>query len=786
MHRQSKALLKGSIGLSIVLLCGAGPAAAQEALSPGTRAVTIGVVTDGPSPGAMLDDLIEMELRRLVAARGVELTFKSPPEFDAGWRAAGMAPALRAALDDPEVDLVLTTGLLTTQAATRATLAKPVVSAFLQRVDLFSVADLERDRSLQENLSFVLLAGRIESDLTSLQEMEASDRVHLAIPEEFVEQLDAFGAEIVALQEASGIDLEVVALSADVPESLARVDSTVTAVLLVPTPRYSPDQRRALIRGLTERGLPTFSSVGHGDLELGAMAARTPRVATAVSRRVALNLYELIRGAEVGDLPVLITDDPRLVIAGRTAAEVGYRPSLITRGYAEILDPEALQLAEEPLELARAYELALLGNPNLAISSQQVEVSRRNRQLSLSPMLPQAGASLDVTWQDVGTLEGIFPDRLVRTGVQARQMIYDDATISRYRASGRLYESQQQSYQTARLDVLQRAGVAFLRYQLARSLYQIELANLRLTEENLELARFRERVGYSGRDEVYRWESEAAKGRSDLYSRMAVAESERIALNQILGIDQGSQWDPVDIPVDSEVFPFLDGRLPSVISDIEALDVFRDIVVQLSFESAPELASVVKRREAREIELGQRKRAWFLPSLYAAFQWAYQIDRDPEVEGLNRSLPAFELGATYPLLQGGARSFEVGRSTAELDRLLEEERLTKDLVERGTRTALSRLEASFPSIRFSRIAAESARRNLELVQEKYAQGLVNVTDLLQAQTESFGAQQSAAGSVSFFLIDLVNFQRSISWFEYERTPEERDALLQRIQAAIGR
>ena len=237
MHRQSKALLKGSMRLSIILLCGAGPAAAQEALSPGMRGVTIGVVTDGPSPGAMLDDLIEMELRRLVAARGVELTFKSPPEFDGGWRAAGMAQALRAALDDPEVDLVLTTGLLTTQAATRATLAKPVVSAFLQRVDLFNVADLERDRSLQENLSFVLLAGRVESDLTSLQEMEAPARVHLAIPEEFVEQLDTFGGEVVALQEASGIDLEVVALSADVPESLGPVVSTVTAVVLLTTPR---------------------------------------------------------------------------------------------------------------------------------------------------------------------------------------------------------------------------------------------------------------------------------------------------------------------------------------------------------------------------------------------------------------------------------------------------------------------------------------------------------------------------------------------------------------------
>lgn len=786
MHRQSKALLKGSIGLSIILLCGAGPAASQEALAPEARTVTIGVVSDGPSPSDTLRDLIEVELRQLVAGSGVELRFKSPPEFDAGWQAAGMAPALQAALDDPEVDLVLTTGLLTTQAATRATLAKPVVSAFLQRLDLFNVADLDGNRSLKANLGFVLLASRVESDLATLRELEAPDRVHVAIAEAYVQQLETLDAEVAALETASGVDLVVLPLSSDVAESLARVDSTATAVLLMSTPRHTPDQRQALIRGLTERGLPTFSSVGHDDLEFGAMAARTPPTATLVSRRVALNLSELIRGAAINDLPVLVTVDPRLVIAGRTAVAVGYRPSLMTRGYATILDPEALELEEEPLALARAYELALLGNPNLAISSQQVEISRRNRQLTLSPMLPQVGASLDVSWQDVGGLEGLIPDRLFQTGVRASQMIYDDATISRYRASGRLYESQQQSYQTARLDVLQQAGVAFLRYQLARTLYQVELANLRLTEENLQLARFRENVGYSGRDEVFRWEAEAATGRADLYTRMAVVESERIALNQIFGIDQGTQWNPVDIPVDSEVFPFLGGRLPRMVTDIDALDVFRQVAVQVGLENAPELASVGKRREAREIALGQRKRAWFLPSLYAAFQWAYHIDRQPALEGVDRSLPAFELGASYPLLQGGARSFEVGRSTAELDRVLEEERLVMNLVERETRTALSQLEASFPSIRFSRIAAERARLNLELVQEKYAQGLVNVTDLLVSQTESFRAEQKAAGAVSLFLIDLVHFQRSISWFEHERTQEQRDALLQRIRAEIGR
>jgi len=746
--------------------------------------VTIAIVTDGDSPGDTVVGLIEEELRLLVAERRIAVTFKRDPAFGGGWDPEGISRALRAALEDPDVDFVLTSGLLATQAAVNMDLSKPVLSAFLQRLDLFRVADLEGDRSLKENLSFVLLAGRVENDVATLNEIEKPARVHIALPAEYVNGLPGLGAEISKLETAAGIQVVVLPLTADVEGSLAGLPADVEAVVLASTPRLNRHDRETLIGGLTERLIPTFSLVGHEDLELGIMAARTPHTTTLVARRVALNLSELIGGVGIDQLPVLATSDPQLVIEGVTAAAVGYRPSLITLAYATIHNAEALDLAESSLSLADALDLAKEGNPNLAISGQEVEISRRERQLTLSPMLPQVDASLGASWMEPAGLEGLIPEHLVQTGIEASQMIYDDATISRYRASGRLYEGQQFNYQTARLDVMQQAGVAFLRLQLARSLYQIELNNLRLTEQNLELARFREQVGYSGRDEVYRWEAEVAKRRANLYRRIAVVETEQVALNQILGVAQETRWDTEEIPVESEVFPFLGGRLPNLVTDVIDLEKFRRFSIAFAVEAAPELMSVGKNREAREIELGQRKRSWFLPSLFAAFQFAYHINRDPALEDANRSIPRVELGASYPLFQGAARSFEVSRSSAELDRVLEQERLTRDLVERGTRTAFSQLEASFPSIRFSREAARSAGLNFELVQDKYAQGLVNVTDLLEAQTESLSAEQTAAGAVSAFLIDLVNFQRSISWFEDDHTREEQDDLIRRIENVL--
>jgi outer membrane protein TolC len=379
----------------------------------------------------------------------------------------------------------------------------------------------------------------------------------------------------------------------------------------------------------------------------------------------------------------------------------------------------------------------------------------------------------------------LIPDRLWTAGFRASQMIYDDRTISDFRSSSRLYESSQFRYQSDRLDLFRAAGSAFFNLALADVLYRIQLSYLRLTEENLELARFREQVGYSGRDEVYRWESEVAQQRSALFERLADFESSRIALSQILAVIQGTRWDVESTEIDPDAFPFLEGRFSSLLNTTSTVDRFRLFSVGLAIQNAPELASVSKTAEAQEIQLGQRKRAWFLPSFFIDAAWLYQIDRDPELSGVDRSLPRLSIGATYPVFVGASRSYEVSQNRAALERLERERRLTHDLIERQTRTAIRRMEGSFPSIRFERLAAEAARLNFDLVQDKYAQGLVNVTDLTQAQAQSFVAAQGAAAAEFAFLLDLVDYQRAISWFEADKTVEERQELAAQIQRALG-
>ena len=752
--------------------------AAQDAES-GPR-VVIGVVEEGPSPGADVVGLIEGELQRLLRRHVLE--FRRDPAFNAQWDPARMQPALQAALDDPEVDFVLAVGALASQAAGRIDRTKPIVTTFVQRPDLFRVHQSTADRAVDSNLVIISHPLRAGSDLRQLVEMYAVDTIALAIGVEYVTDLDGLADEVAALERTS--TATVILWPIDAAALPDRVPASAQAVALGPTPRLAPVQRQGVIELINGSQLGSFSLEGLPDVERGALLARSPDMGIQTARRVALNLSELIRGHTTSELAVFLSVDPDLYLNGATAAQIGYSPRISTLVMATILNEEAMQLAETPLSLADAQRMVQETNVSLAIVTQEVETSRKNRQIALSPMLPQIVAVPNYRSLDPQGLDGLIADNAVNLDFSASQMIYDDGLVSNYRSAKRLEESTQQNRETRRLDVVSAAGEGFLDMVLSRLLYRVNLNNLRLTLENLELARHRLDVGYSGPDEVFRWEAEVAKRRGDVLNSQTLVEEQRIALNQILGVNQTTRWRAREIEVDTTEFRFAGVNLNELLTTQQELRTFRELMVSFSLGNAPEAKSLERTVEAQSIQVGQRKRRWFLPSFSLNFDYRYQAWREPELPGISQGRPIFSVQAVYPLFIGAERSFTVGQTESQLLELTQQQVLTNQLIERRTRAAIRRMEASFPNVRLTQIQADRARRNLVVVQDRYTQGLVNVTDLISAQNETFAAEQGAAASNYLFLIDLNAFQRSIAWFEGEQTPEAQAAFVEQLQAAL--
>ena len=767
-------------GLALALVVGS---SAGRAVA---RTVTVGVARDGPVAEADLVPDIEDELGHLVAT-DVHLRFIAPPEFDAGWDGAKVRSALENALGDPDVDIVLGAGYVVTAAAAgdEVRLNKPFVSAAIHRPDVPELPFGEDGHWAKENFCATVLTQRTEKDMEGLERIFDFDTLHVAVDPLHAEYLPGLEEAIREYEREYGFAIDLLHVSGDVPEVLAGLPSGVEILYLTELPRLSREERRDLIDGLTARGIPTFSMIGHADVELGALVSTIPDVDRQMARRVALNISRLIRGREVSELPIFLTVDTNILINGRTAVAVGYSPDFQVLAYAHFLHQDALGEKEELLTLREALEAAEKGNIELAVKDAVVENTYRGKQRALSPMLPQILGAAGYVKNEPVLDTGMLPTELTSAGVRVSQMVFDDKIISDYRSSSRLHESSELQREAGRLDVLADAGNSYLQFALARVLMKVRMDNVELTEDNLELSKIRYDVGYSGKDEVFRWEAELAQGRTQLLATRTLMEASRIALNQVLGLEQDLRWTPEEFEVEPDTFMFMGDHLSGVLKSPEALEAFREFMVEFSYETSPSLMAYDRAIEAQEIQYGQRKRKYLLPSFFANFSYDYMFDYRPALEGARDDTYRLEIGAAYPIFNGTDRYQDMKLQESELEKLKSERELVRQRIEQRVRTAIRRLESSFPSLGLTRQAAESSSLNLEVVQDKYAQGIVGITDLLEAQSQSFRADQNAAAAVYTFLGDLINLQRAVSWFEYEHTEEERDALARRISEAVA-
>jgi outer membrane protein TolC len=767
-----------------------GGVTAQQPGGPSERVVTIGVVRDGPGPEMQILDLLKQELPQHLQ-RNTVVEFNTSSDFDAGWEFGRVRQALQNALDDPDIEYVLAVGSLVTYEASKPDmrLTKPVVSSFVQRADLGKLPYSVGDGSLKENLSFIAIPQRAERDVEAFRELVPFQALHVAVTLEDLNNIWELREGLMRFEQAMGIEVALVAVTPEIEDSLPKFGGNVQAVYLTRLQRLDREQRARLIGELNDREIPTFSLLGHPDVELGALAGHTPDIRQQVVRRVVINLDRLIRGAAVSDLPVLMSVDTRMVINARTAAVVDYYPPSEVRLFADFLHPEVLMEEAESLTFAEALKTAEAGNTALSVKDSEVESVRQDQFRARSGLLPQVFLDLDYLKTDATLVNPIFPDGSANatTGsLTLHQLIYDDSVWSDYHSSERVFEGSEWARETERLDVLASAGQAYLQLALADALRSIRADNLRLTEDFRELARLRRDVGFSGREEILRWESAVAEGRSDLYRADQDVEETRIALNQILSTEQDRRWVMQEFEIDSEVFPIADGRFDDIFDDYTARRNLRDVLVDYALANTPEIQSINKTIEAQDIQVDQLKRRYYVPTFFADLSYSDRLSRS----GNSFLIPEEDfysifIGASYPIFEGGRKRSDVRKASADLEALERGHRLIEERVEQRTRTALRRCENSFPRIKFNRQAAAAANANLDLVVDQYTEGLVNVTDLLDAQNNKFAADQFATIAVYEFLLDQLELERALAWFKDDRSPEEQDAFVQQIRSAVG-
>jgi len=733
---------------------------------------TVAVVEDGGRPDAAKEVAgLEAELLEHVR-EGAEIRVVSDPAFNGDWTQDSVAVALDAALDDPKVDVVLVTGWLgTMEAASRGSLSKPVVSGFIQWPSLLAIGE-----SREPGLELLRIDRSFADEVAAFQAIVPQDWATVAIDP--------------AYMATSSLPANVTGQPCVDPAVCVQAfGDEVHGVMLGPLPRMSTDQRRQMIDDLSGRGIAVWSLDGPSDVEHGALATDVPSLDQARTRRLAIWIGQIARDGDTGALAVGMVIRPRLVINGKTAAELNMAFSPATVRRAEVVDADSLGPRRPELELADVLRMARQGSETLAIQRAATESVQHDAKIAKSGLFPQIFADGGYTATDqpltIGP-GGLVGDGAVSARLYARQIIWDDPVIGRSKSAAEIARGSLEEQRAQELDVAAEAAIAFLNLGLQSSLDGVMRANLRLTEQLLDTSHFRLEAGTAGRSEVLFWESRVASAAGEITKTEADIEDANITLAQLLGSPQDSRWQPVVKDVEPDTFPFLGGRLDEEFEDPTGREDLRTVLVDVALERSPDLKSLDSAVKAQEIQRAVAKRRFYLPTFFAEGAYRFHFNEGNQViPGLEDDGYSVFLGLTFPLFEGLRKFGEADRASSDLVEVESRRRLRAQQVEAATRSAIERAERSYERIGYRVAARDAAYENLRIVQDRYAEGVAPIEAVAIALTQWLSASEFATLTVYEHLADLIALERAISWFEDENPEADNQVFADQLRSAVA-
>ncbi len=802
--------LRLSLLLVLVFAASAVNAFSSEAPAPGPGdrpVVTVGIVYDGPSPppGELsperLQDLPVVIAAETIPLVGTEYDLRFPKDkmLSGGWTVEGIEQAIERQLRDPDVDIVITPGIIASHVVCAwGELPKPVIAPMVVDIDA-QLIPFARDPggrlvSGVKNLSYLTSPGTVMRDLRKFREIVPFARVHVMTDALFADVIPEIPEAVIKGGEAFGVEIAPPTLVIDsAEETLAQLPADAEAVYVTPLYRLPWTEFEKLVAGLLDRRLPTFSLLGRNEVQAGLMAGvRPPTDSSRFARRIALNIQRILNGEDPGQLPVTLELQEKLMINMETATRIGVFPRFRIAMEAEQFWGESREL-EGSLTLGQAVREAVEANVQLRSADHLVAAGEEDIRRARSLLKPQLGVNAfgrQIDSDRAATSFGAQAEKTIGAGLSLTQSIYSDPIFANLGISKDLQRSRELEWQVDRLDVALRAATVFLDLLRLQTLERVEQDNVRLTESNLELARRRKQIGFSGPADVYRWESRLATDRSrriDAHSRVHIAYVE---LNRILDRPQEDlfETDPPSL-FDSELITGF-GRLNQYVDNAAAFTLFKEFMVKEGLHNSPELQAIDAAIAAQERATLTARRSFWAPDLALIADLEHRIYRagagSTVVPGLpvqtDDSIWAVSLVASLPLYAGGARKADVGQATEELAALRLSRTAISQRVEQRIRTALYEISSTFPSIELAREAAAASERNLELVTDSYARGVVSVIDLLDAQNSALVTAEFAANAEYDFLLDLMDLQRAANRFDFFESDAGRAAWFERLEA----
>ena len=614
------------------------------------------------------------------------------------------------------------------------------------------------------------------------------------------------------------LNFVVIPVSTNINASLSKIPSDVDSVFVTPLYNLSTAQRTELYNQINKKKLPTFSSVGKEDVDLGALlGTSTFDVDKKLAEATSFNIHGVLHGSAVKNEKLPFYDDKVIFYNSDTGEALGYTPPL------RLLN-NAVTITHKPVP---QYDLGLLldtlDDNNLDIARKQYLISAARRSVASAYMRYLPTLRLDLGYQtynssyaksytDVPTRAGVFtvamdqviysPDLVTNIIVKHKKLKFDKAEHALTKAN--------MEYNTADL---------YIQTLMLENMIKVQEEFVQECRENLAIARVREKTGKSGYEEVFRWAGEVSEAEKKLLSLKAEYKNSKVHINKLLNKDQKEDFSFKPLTASDPAFFTTDLHIIDHVRNPQKLGKFTDMLVNEVIFLSPETAKLKAAIAMKKAEMGNYAQKFILPNAKMSLEYGTQFSRSLPYEdeghnqmkyvsaaamsaaeqakavgiiqkggtanptiaaaqgfqngwdsspwlGLDKHSVRFLIAAQWKPIEGGHKFAEIARCKAELNELnayLEE---VNTEIEMQVRTVVNRAISKYFIVEKSYKSMFAQAENYQTVKAKYLLGEVPINQIADAQNLYFTAKLDALNSQYEFFKELIWVQRgllSVNW-----------------------
>lgn len=718
-----------------------------------------------------LSSQVKAEINALISARN-EVTFK---EVNAQWQPQKVSENIQSLITDPEVDIIVTLGFLSSEAAAQLpSHPKPMIAAtILDRT--FQDLPLQSDNSTGiSNFSYIESWVRIKDDMLDFAQMFKFSRLAVVVPQPLLDEFKDIRQFLT--EDTLGFEISFVPAEAN-SNPLSQVPEDADAVMIFPLVQHIGSDIQMLFTGLNQRGIPSLAISGPQYLELGATLTLTPQFTfQQLARQVALQVLKVTEGTNLKDIPVIPNGKARTpVINMESLRQMNRFPEWNTMANAILTN--VTQIPGEAMTLHQAIALALENNLQGKISDQDLLIAQKDVQIARSNVLPQvelSGSGVQLSNNLVESSMGQKGDFTITGSASLKQVIYSEAAFANIAIKKLAAENSQQYNRQTMLDIVSNVSQAYITLLFAKSNLQIKNDNVYATLQNLEMAKAKEKTGEGGISDVNRWTSELNLNKMELNDAEAGYKAAMYQLNQILNTSITNAITTVDSATIDQSVVLNQELLSSFFESPQLTEKYADFLIAEMHNWSPELQQLLTAGQIVDRKRAMHIRQMFIPEL-ALFGGADQaFVREGTIS--NPLLPILPppdditwnvgLRLSLPILEGGRKSAEAKRAAIEQDKIAWQKEELLSTLERGIRSNVQLLKASYRDLDLSRNAAQAAADNYGVVQDAYSQGMATIVQLIDAQNVMIKTRLMAENAYYQYILDYIHTERLQGRFSF--------------------